>query len=353
MMAVTLNPVLRRELTERMRGWRACIVLTIYLALIAGTLYVAYQVGRNTNDSPADLAESFNAPARVGRGIFEYVLFLMLLLVLFMVPGQTSGAVAGERERQTLIPLQVTLLRPRSIVLGKIGAALAFLALLLVATMPLLAVCYLIGGVTIGEVLSGVAVVLAVGLVVACLCTAISTFTRRVQLATVLSYGLVLGLVAGTLAVRQGAEWVDGARGTDEATAPSWLLLANPVATLADVVDDGEDSGVGMTSPFDWMEEAMVRDEASRTVGSDGDCVTTILEDGSMMEECGFRGGGGVAIDVAPGVIDPAGQPLRRDSGPTEKNPFWWQSLALLGVAGAVAVLGASLRLRTPASKER
>jgi ABC-2 family transporter len=348
---VTLNPVLRRELTERMRGWRACIVLTLYLALIAGTLYVAYQVGRNTNDSPSDLAASFNAPARVGRGIFEYVLFLMLLLVLFMVPGQTSGAVAGERERQTLIPLQVTLLRPRSIVLGKVGAAVAFLVLLLVATTPLLAVCYLIGGVSIGEVLGGVAMVLAVGLAIACLCTAISTFCRRVQFATVLSYGLVLFLVAGTLATRQAAEWIDEARGKDEATAPGWLLLGNPVATVADVVDDGEDFGVGMRSPFDWMEETLAQDESAGAGFSGGeDCVEIVSPDGTVEgEECDGDG----AIQAAP-AIDPSGRALQRDDrGPDEENPFWWQSLLLLAVAATVAVAGASWRLRTPANKER
>lgn len=339
MAVVTMNPVLRRELTERMRGWRACAVLTVYLALLALSLYIAYQVGRNTNDSPAEIARSFNAPAKVGRGIFEYVLFLMLLLVLFLVPGQTSGALAGERERQTLVPLQVTLLRPRSIILGKIGAALAFLTLLVVATMPLLAVCYLIGGVSLTEVLGGVGMVLFVGLVVACVATAISAFTARVQLATVLCYGAVLFMVAGTLAARQAALGIDEARGTDEANAPSWLLLANPVATISDVVDDGDDFGVGMNSPFDWMEETLARSQREvpmdRAVDFEGD---------GLAVECDV-------VDVLAN-----GEPICADelgAGGGEKSPFWWQSMVLLGGVAALAVCAGSLRLRTPAAKER
>src|ERR671910_2823196 len=145
MVNVTVNPVLRRELVERMRGRRTFVVLTIYLGVLAGILYLVYQANRGTTGS------SFGAPvatqiASVGRGIFEWLLFFMLLLVLFLVPGQTSGAIAGERERQTLVPLQITLLRPVSLLLGKIGASLAFLLLLLVATVPLLSVSYLIGG---------------------------------------------------------------------------------------------------------------------------------------------------------------------------------------------------------------
>jgi ABC-type transport system involved in multi-copper enzyme maturation permease subunit len=336
MAVVAVNPVLRRELTERMRGWRACIVLTLYLGALALSLYIAYQVGRNTNDSPSEIARSFNAPAKVGRGIFEYVLFLMLLLVLFLVPGQTSGALAGERERQTLIPLQVTLLRPRSIILGKIGAALAFLTLLVVATMPLLAVCYLIGGVSMSEVLGGVAVVLFVGLVVACVATAISAFTARVQLATVLCYGFVLFLVAGTLAARQAAQGIDAARGVDEANAPSWILLPNPVATLSDIVDDGQDFGNSMKSPFDWMERTLAESETEPQLRDDsGDFVAV--------------GPGGDIIG-----LDENGEPIfEEDRVADEESPFWWQSMVLLGALAAVAVVAGSLRLRTPAAKER
>jgi ABC-type transport system involved in multi-copper enzyme maturation permease subunit len=335
MAVVALNPVLRRELTERMRGWRACVVLTLYLGALALSLYIAYQVGRNTNDSPSEIARSFNAPAKVGRGIFEYVLFLMLLLVLFLVPGQTSGALAGERERQTLIPLQVTLLRPRSIILGKIGAALAFLTLLVVATMPLLAVCYLIGGVSMTEVLGGVAVVLFVGLVVACVATAISAFTSRVQLATVLCYGFVLFLVAGTLAARQAAQGIDAARGVDEANAPSWILLPNPVATLSDIVDDGQDVGNSMRSPFDWMERTIAQSETELPMRERGNGDFVVV-------------GGGEPI-----AIDENGDPIFEDDAADEESPFWWQSMVLLGALAALAVIAGSLRLRTPAAKER
>jgi hypothetical protein len=49
---VAVNPVLRRELVERMRGWRACLLLTAYLALLAGSLYLAYRAGRNDATRP-------------------------------------------------------------------------------------------------------------------------------------------------------------------------------------------------------------------------------------------------------------------------------------------------------------
>ena len=341
---VAVNPVLRRELVERMRGWRACLLLTAYLALLAGSLYLAYRAGRNDATRPFD--QSIDQVAGVGRGIFEWLLFLMFMLVLFLVPAQTAGLIAGERERQTLVPLQVTLLRPRSIVLGKIGAAMAFLVLLIVASMPLLAVCYLIGGMSVTEVLAGVSLVLVLGLVLACICTAISSFTRRVQAATVLSYGAVLLLLFGTLMVRQAANAYDSSRGTDPANAPSWLLLPNPLATVADVVDDGADFGNTLRSPFDLMEETLRHDEGDRQSGDmvavEGGQTIAVAPDAGVVRV--------VPADIDPTLIDEFGD---LDGGGGEESPFWWQSLLLLGLVAALAVTAGAWRLRTPSRSER
>jgi hypothetical protein len=256
------------------------------------------------------------------------------------------------------VPLQVTLLRPRSIVWGKVAAAMAFLCLMIVATLPLLAMCYLIGGVSVGEVLAGVGLVLALGLVVACICTAISSFVRRVQPATVLCYGAVLFLLVGTLMVRQAASAYDSSRGSDAANPPSWLLLANPLATMADVVDDGEDFGNALESPFDGMEETLHRDESGG--GRDS---------GIAVAEAEARAGAGIVVQggadapmplpaviddglvqVGPEGFDEFGNPV---DGADEQSPFWWQSLLLLGLLALLAVVAGAWRLRTPTRSER
>ena len=332
---LAVNPVLRRELVERMRGRGAFLLLTIYLAVLSVILYIAYQAGKSSGNSGFDEFGPMGGGgidptqiASVGRGIFEWLLFFMLVLVMFMVPGQVSGAISGERERQTLVPLQVTLLRPRSILLGKIGASLAFLMLLMVATLPLLAVSYLIGGVTIGDVLSGIGLVVFVGLALGCVCASISAFVRRVQLATVLCYGIVLFLLMGTLLVRQAANVIDESRGTDAGNAPSWLVLPNPVATVTGVVGDGPDTFNAMESPFDWM-EGFIGGE-----GSD-DCGDIVFMDAMGRQICGDTG-----EPLGDGEGDPPGG-------------FWWQSALLLGVLALVGVAAGSRRLRTPTTTER
>jgi ABC-2 type transport system permease protein len=330
--AVPVNPVLRRELVERMRGGRTAVVLTIYLLLLSGILYLVYSVTRDARTDPWESAASQVASA--GRGIFEWLVFFMVLLVLFLVPGVTSGAIAGERERQTLVPLQVTLLRPTSILLGKIGASTAFLLLLLVATTPLLAVSYLIGGVSIGQVLSAVAMVAFIGLALAAVSAGISACVRRVQAATVLAYGLTLLLVVGTLLVFAAASLIDTSRGTDEANAPSWILAPNPLAAVADVIEeDRAFDGLSTTSPFDGLITLIdAEDPAS--------------DDFGMIEQVGPDGA------VARLAIDENGNPVPLESG-GDGIGFLWRSMGFLAVLAIVGVIVGARRLRTPAAVER
>ncbi len=328
--AVSVNPVLRRELVERMRGARTAVVLTIYLLLLSGILYLIYSVTRDTRTDPWESAVSQVASA--GRGIFEWLVFFMVLLVLFLVPGVTSGAIAGERERQTLVPMQVTLLRPTSILLGKVAASTAFLLLLLVATTPLLAVSYLIGGVSIGQVLSAIGMVAFIGVTLAAVSAGISACVRRVQAATVLAYGFTLLLVIGTLLVFAAASLVDTSRGTDDANAPAWILAPNPLAAVADVIEeDRAFDGISTTSPFDGLITLIDAEDGRST-----DIMEEVGPDGAMVR---------VAFDENGNVV-----PI--ESG-GDGIGFLWRSMAFLTVMAVVGVVIGARRLRTPAAVER
>lgn len=333
-----LNPVLARELKDRMRGRRAWILVTVYLVVLGGILFLVYQGASGTGIN----SDPFSPPsptrfASVGRAIFEWLMFFMLLLVLFLVPGFTSGAIAGERERQTLVPLQVTMLRPWQILLGKLGASFAFLALLVVATLPLLSVAYLIGGVSIARVVQGVAVILFTGLVLACVTLACSALFRRVQAATVASYGIVLLMTIGTFLGWVAAEIVDESRGSDPGNPPAALLVFNPVFTAADVLsEDGLIRGSSVDSPFDPMKELLLR--AGRV--DSGGVV--------FVDDFGGRGFGGGDQPIG---FDEFGNPIF--AGDDGGFPFWAQSVIALYVLAVVSMLVAARRLRTPAGVER
>lgn len=244
-----LNPVLARELKQRMRGRLTWVVVTAYLAVLAVILRFVH-LGAS-NDVGSDGFGNPLAAAAVGRSIFQWLLFFMLMLVCFIVPGLTAAAISGERERQTLVSLQLTLLRPRSIVVGKVLASLAFVTLLVVASLPLLSVPFLVGGVSVGEVAQGVAMLLVTAVALASLAVACSALLRRTQAATVVAYGLTLGMVVGTFVVYGAQRALDGP--VDQA-APTVLVL-NPFVATADVVR-GRSEGA-LESPFTALQELL------------------------------------------------------------------------------------------------
>ncbi len=313
-----INPVLSRELKERMRTGRAFVVIGTFLALLILTVYLVYQGSTTTGEIQSDLARQ----TQLGRDLFEWVLFVMLALVLFFVPGLTAGAIAGERERQTLLPLQVTLLRPRSIFVGKVLAAMSFLVLLLVATLPVMMIAYLLGGIRIIDGVKGLAVVLLVAVLLTVMIAALSTLARRVQTATLLSYGftaviILLGpLLYFTLRV------ADGSQGTDLENPPAVLLTFNPVSIVADAT-----AGEGTTdsaNPLRWARNALADAKSYN-----GDSWFKWFPK------------------------DDFGAQFQIDNGQRDGFPAWaLGSIILYVVAGGLAAI-AIRRLRTPAETER
>jgi hypothetical protein len=237
------NPVLRRELDERAASGRAAAAMTAWLVLLSGLavlVYWSYSAGDGfdpvTNDS-----------ARIGKNIFEWTLFGMLGLVLFLVPAFTASAVAGERTRQTLVPVQMTALSPLAIVLGKSLAAIAFTVLLVVAAAPILALAFFVGGVGLADLLSGLGVVILTAVVLGAVGIALSAVFSKVQGATVMTYGFVLAISVGTfilLGVVGIVRAVDHDGFGPTPAPPKELLIPNPFVALADATA-GPDDGLG------------------------------------------------------------------------------------------------------------
>ncbi|MGB3734244.1 MAG: ABC transporter permease [Ilumatobacter sp.] len=332
-MSWTVNPVLNRELTERMRGPRAMIMLSIYLGVLGAIILLVYRatVSDNSNGFGSSPVTQL---AGVGQSLFEWTLLLVLLLVLFLVPGFTAGSVAGERERQTLLPMQVTLLRPIDIVLGKIGASVMFTLLLVVATLPLLTVSYLIGGIRLVEIFQGLAIVLFTALVVAALSVACSTFMKRVQTATVVSYALVLLLLAGTGILYAMAWQIDASRGADPADPPGWILAANPVVALADLSGD---------DPLDRQ----LQNDFGFGNGSNSFAPLSELRRG-LSPDPFFDGRNDIAFDQFGNPIGDAAV-LRNERA----VPLWILFVGVSFFFTFDAVVGSVRRLRAPAELER
>lgn len=244
------NPIMARELKERMRTFRAPVVLTIYLLVLG---LIVFGVER-TVDSALRFEGALGGAA-AGRTVFHWLLFFLLMFVCFMVPAFTATTISSERERQTFHLVQVTLMRPWQIVLGKLGAAFSWLGILVVATIPLVAVSFTLGGVTPLDVVRGYAMVLLTGLVIAMMGIAVSSRVRRAMGATVLSFFLVFALTVGTPIAHAFVEfWQSRDRFGNfvETRNPTWTLVLNPFVATASAIK-GDDTGGRSATPFEGL----------------------------------------------------------------------------------------------------
>jgi ABC-type transport system involved in multi-copper enzyme maturation permease subunit len=166
-----------------MRGARAFIVLTIYVALMSLFTVLLYMI--YTVSSTVSLSTTGGV---IGKLIFGGVVLVELFLVCFVAPAFTAGSISGEREKQTYYLLRTTLLSANRLVVGKLMSAMAYILLLLFVAVPLQSLAFLMGGVTVVEVLLSFELLIVTAIGYGAVGIFFSTSTRRTLSASVLTY---------------------------------------------------------------------------------------------------------------------------------------------------------------------
>jgi ABC-2 type transport system permease protein len=188
------NPVIVKELRSRMRGRRAFMVLTAYLVLMSGILTLVY-----FGVASASAGGPFGPGTRqAGKAVFGAVLAVQVVLVLFIGPAFTSSAITSEKEKQTYDLLRTTLLSARALVAGKLVSALSYVILLIVASVPLQSIAFLLGGISLFELVVSQLLILTTAVAYALIGLFLSSVMRSTLAATVGTFGVALLLTAGT-----------------------------------------------------------------------------------------------------------------------------------------------------------
>ena len=197
------NPVLLNELRVRMRGNRAYLVLAAHLILLSSIVFLIYfTVYQETQSYSSynyggNFQRTLEASATAGQAIFYGTALLLLIFVSVISPAFTSGALVGEKERQTYDLLTITTLSPRAIVMGKLNAILVFIMVLILAGLPILTIAYFFGGVAFGEILIAVLVLFITTLVFSALGLLVSSFARSITTANLTTYAIVIPMLLG------------------------------------------------------------------------------------------------------------------------------------------------------------
>jgi ABC-2 type transport system permease protein len=213
-----MNPMIRKELRQRMRERRAWLLPSLYLLALAGAVALAYYF-----QTEETFGQGTPQPqgAQIGVTVFFTVTFTQMALLLLMAPVFSAGSITIEKEQRTLGGLLTSLLTPAQIWWGKFVAALLFLVLLLVSALPVLSLSFSLGGVGLGDVARAAGITLLVLASMSALGLYCSSFFRRSVHSTAVSYAIVIALtvitfVAFLILESRWLDWHPGSQGTAE-----------------------------------------------------------------------------------------------------------------------------------------
>lgn len=141
-------PLLGKELLEQAARKQMYVIRVVYALVLFGAFCIYYV--RHLAGGPV---------LTLGRGLapFHFLVTAQLATIYLFLPPLMAGALAQEKERETLGLLFLTDLTPWELVLQKYFGRLIPMLTLLFLSLPLLAVTYSLGGVSAGMLYSSAA----------------------------------------------------------------------------------------------------------------------------------------------------------------------------------------------------
>ncbi len=179
-------PVLTKEMRSRMRGARMLVLLftCTALAVVVAILLLGFM-------RPADISK-WGGAAVVGLALFAWLAALEGVLIALITPALTAGSITLEREQGTLEALLFTPLSTRSILLGKLLSAVGTAGIILLCVLPVMAVSFILGGISPMQVAYTLALLLSMVLFFSTVGLYCSVCFRQTVTSVMLSYLICL-----------------------------------------------------------------------------------------------------------------------------------------------------------------
>lgn len=222
-----VNPVLEKEVKLRFRNKKTFVSIGFYLFVIGFLMVGILSLsGYNYNNGFINPGEYVY--------LFQVLSYIQFFLVLFLIPAITAGVISSEREKQTLSMLLTTTQSSFGIVISKLLSSVLFLLLLVVSSLPIYSFIFLFGGVSPGELLSVMGLLVFIIVTFASIGVCISTFIRKTIVSIVLTYCVFLFLLGGTFFIQLLLE-------LNNATFTDWISVGltslNPIYAMISVIN--------------------------------------------------------------------------------------------------------------------
>lgn len=156
-----MNPIVVKELRQAVQSRFVVAALLILLTIQIAAVGIYLLAAR-------DPMNSFDT----GRYVFLVLFGILLAVGMLFVPLYSGVRLAAERSETNLDLLFITTIKPRSIIAGKLLAAVTLAILIFSACLPFLTFTYFLRGID----LPSMAVVLTLGFVVVLLCSQMAIF---------------------------------------------------------------------------------------------------------------------------------------------------------------------------------
>jgi ABC-type transport system involved in multi-copper enzyme maturation permease subunit len=248
----SLNPIIALEWRARWRGVRAFRLLLLCVVLLSVVAFFSYYSAVETFNYNQNRS-SIESASRAGSGLFIGLSLAQILGWMLIAPLMTATTIAAEREQGILEGVQLSRLKPLQIVLGKLASALIFALLLGATTLPIVGICFLLGGVSPGEFAQSWALQFSTALCGASAGLFFSAHSRRAGAAL---RGALISLVAWFIgsyiifAMGLGGMWTNGRNSGNSVFAQLMVLqgYANPVLVAGDSIVGRVNGGGGFLS---------------------------------------------------------------------------------------------------------
>lgn len=230
-----LNPVFRKDMRVLFRNKKVYIGLTVYLivlALITNGVLNMFKYNSYNGFDPEYI-----------MGAYLGLLGFQMVIITFVVPAFTSSSITGERERQTFDFLVLTRMKSIDIVVGKLMSSIMLVCLLIVAAMPIYAIIFYYGGVSIIGFIVNTAFLIIYSAFIGSISILFSTLFKKTAAAAAMSNLFVIGLSIGTMALAGMlagiANIYDNTLLTEKLLAIACVLVLslNPVVCFISIVD--------------------------------------------------------------------------------------------------------------------
>ncbi len=233
------NPILRRELFSRLRSPKTFLAI-LSVAVLSSLLVLL----RWPTDSTIDL---------VSQGaiqVFRPVAFALAVAVMMLIPAFPAVALVSERRKGTLALLLNSPTTPFQIYLGKFSGNVLLAAVIFSVSLPALAACFAMGGISVVDhigplllVLFGMAIqYTAVGLWVSVLVNSTDESLRW-------TYAAVLALAVFSV----GPTIFVGKLSGIKSLLAHWITAISPISALQDITgSQAQASEIGISAS--WLD---------------------------------------------------------------------------------------------------